>query len=199
MNFERPGHQYRRNKDGTVVHYWNPARVSKGIAASLPPIVRFRADIGHDEMARECQRLTSELRAGRTYVDVVQRKRQNISEHLFKMYRKRAGEIGKPFSLTETWIYEALIDGGDKCAISGVPFNYDPQPRGIKSHFKHPLRPSLDRIDNKDGYVSDNIRVVLHCVNIGINEWGLDNYIAVCKAVASYEHTDGKLLDASDW
>jgi hypothetical protein len=123
------------------------------------------------------------------------------------MYRKRAKLIGKPFGLTEEWILEGLRRASDKCQISGVPFNYDPQPRAIKKHFKHPLRPSLDRINNADGYVPGNVRLVLHCVNIGINEWGLDNYIAVCKAVAGHDRrgfadlssADGKLLVSTDW
>lgn len=29
MRTDRPGYQYRRNKDGTTVHYWNPKRAVK--------------------------------------------------------------------------------------------------------------------------------------------------------------------------
>jgi hypothetical protein len=48
------------------------------------------------------------------------------------------------------------------------------------------MRPSLDRIDNNGGYTHDNVRIVLHCVNIGINEWGVENYLYVCRAVANH-------------
>jgi hypothetical protein len=123
------------------------------------------------------------------------------------MYRKRAREIGKDFAITEEWIHEELRKSSDKCEISGIEFNYDPQPRGTKKYFKHPQRPSLDRIDNAKGYVPGNVRFVLHGVNIGINEWGLDHYIAVCKAVAGHDRrgfpdlssADGKLLVSTDW
>lgn len=207
MRFDRPGYQYRKNMNGSIIHYWNPARVSKGIDGALPPIVRFHDEIGDDEISKECQRLTSELRAGRPPIDVRERKRRNISEQLYKMYRKRAREIGKPFALTADFIGGELQRVSDKCEVSGVEFNYEPQPRATKPYFKHPLRPSLDRINNAAGYVPGNVRFVLHCVNIGINEWGLDNYIAVCKAVAAHERRgfpdlsteDGKLLVSTDW
>lgn len=206
MRSDRPGYQYRKNKDGSVAHYWNPARLRKYTTGGLPPIVRFRDGMSDDQIAQECRRLSSELKEGRSYVDVLGRKRRNISEHLYRMYQKRARDIGKPFNLSADWIHDSLRRLGDKCEISGIAFNYDPQPRKTKSHFKHPIRPSLDRIDNTGGYVPGNVRFVLHCVNIGINEWGLDNYIAVCAAVASHQRGDfpdltgqaGRLLVSTD-
>lgn len=207
MRSDRPGYQYRRNKDGRAVHYWNPKRISKGTTGALPPIYRFPDDISDDELASECQRLTFELRAERPFVDERARKRRNISEQLCRMYRKRARDIRKRFDLSPEWLHDQLKRLGDKCQISGIEFNYDPQPRATKRYFKHPLRPSLDRIDNADGYVPGNVRLVLHCVNIGLNEWGLDNYIAVCKAVAGHQRSafadltsdDGRLLISTDW
>lgn len=207
MRFDRPGYQYRRNKDGSVARYWNPARLRHLASAGIPPIVRFSDALSDEEVALECRRLTGELREGKPYVDVRQRKRQNISEQLCKMYRKRAREIGKPFGITSEWMQGRLKSLDDRCEISGIAFNYDPQPRKTKSHFKHPIRPSLDRIDNAGGYVPGNVRFVLHCVNIGINEWGLDNYIAVCAAVAGHQRQafpdlteqTGRLLESTDW
>jgi len=207
MRSDRPGYQYRRNKDGRVVHYWNPKRVGKGIPGGVPPIVRFPDDITDADLISECQRLTAELRAGHRFVDEKSRKRRNISEQLYKMYRKRARDIGKPFAISAQWLHSRLEAIGDRCEIGGIEFNYEPQPRATKKYFKHPLRPSLDRIDNDGGYVPGNVRVVLHCVNIGLNEWGLDNYVAVCKAVAAHQREafpdlsgpDGKLLVSTDW
>jgi hypothetical protein len=160
-----------------------------------------------EAIALACQQYTAELRQDRPTETERQRKRRNVSEHLFKIYRKRAAEIGKPCELSAEWICEKLRRLSDKCEISGIRFNYDPQPRKTKSHFKHPIRPSLDRIDNAGGYVPGNVRFVLHCVNIGINEWGLDNYIAVCAAVAGHQRQTfpdlteqtGRLLESTDW
>lgn len=32
----------------------------------------------------------------------------------------------------------------------------------------------------------DNIRIVLHSVNVAMNEWGLDYYLAVAKAAGDH-------------
>lgn len=44
---------------------------------------------------------------------------------------------------------------------------------------KHPLSPSLDRIDSQRGYEPGNVRFVCWAVNNGMNEWGLDTYLEV--------------------
>lgn len=187
MRYDRPGYVHRKNADGSIVRYWNPARVAKGRDIALPPTFRFPDEMTEEEVSAACRSLTRDLRGDVTYVNPTDRKRTNISEQLNRMYRKRAREIGKPFALTAVWIERRLKMSADRCEVSGVAFNYDPQPRQTNPYFKHPIRPSLDRIDNALGYTPDNIRVVLHCVNIAVNEWGLDNFVAVCHAVAAHD------------
>lgn len=206
MRRDRPGYQFRINRDGSVAHYWNPKRASKEFGGEAFRL-RLPDDLTDDEIAERCKSLTAELIGGRNVQSERDRKRRNIAEQLFKMYRKRAREIGKEFSITEEWLHGGLRDLSDRCEISDIEFNYDPQPRATKRYFKHPQRPSLDRIDNAKGYIPGNVRFVLHCVNIGINEWGLDNYVAVCKAVAAHKRSvfpdlsseEGKLLVSTDW
>ncbi|KQV43263.1 MULTISPECIES: hypothetical protein [unclassified Rhizobium] len=62
MRTDRPGYQYRDNKDGTRVHYWNPKRAVKGAPAALS-LVRLPDGLSDDALAEECQRRTSELKA----------------------------------------------------------------------------------------------------------------------------------------
>ncbi|MNU79254.1 hypothetical protein D3C71_688650 [compost metagenome] len=62
MRTDRPGYQCRPRKDGTPVHYWNPARAVKGSSKSLS-IIRLPDDWTDDQISAECQRLTTELRA----------------------------------------------------------------------------------------------------------------------------------------
>jgi hypothetical protein len=62
MRTDRPGYQYRRNKDGTTVHYWSPKRAVKGASPSLSTI-RLADDLSDEAIAKECQRLTDQLRA----------------------------------------------------------------------------------------------------------------------------------------
>ncbi|MQY48243.1 hypothetical protein GAO09_19600 [Rhizobiales bacterium RZME27] len=61
LRTDRPGYQYRANKDGTIVHYWNPRRAVKGCSPSLSTI-RLPDDSTDEQIAAECQRLTNQLR-----------------------------------------------------------------------------------------------------------------------------------------
>lgn len=62
MRTDRPGYQYRDNRDGTRVHYWNPKRAVKGSPAALS-VIRLPDGLTDDGIAAECQRRTNELKA----------------------------------------------------------------------------------------------------------------------------------------
>lgn len=62
MRTDRPGYQYRDNRDGTRAHYWNPKRAVKGAPAALSAI-RLPDGLTDDQIADECQRRTNELKA----------------------------------------------------------------------------------------------------------------------------------------
>ncbi len=61
MRNDRPGYQYRANKDGTRVHYWNPRRAVKGASSALS-IIRLPDGLTDEEISAECKRLTNQLR-----------------------------------------------------------------------------------------------------------------------------------------
>lgn len=62
MRTDRPGYQYRDNRDGSRAHYWNPKRAVKGAPAALSAI-RLDDGLSDDEITAECQRRTNELKA----------------------------------------------------------------------------------------------------------------------------------------
>lgn len=62
MRNDRPGYQYRDNKDGTRVHYWNPKRAVKGAPAALS-LIRLPDGLSDSQITEECQRRANELRA----------------------------------------------------------------------------------------------------------------------------------------
>lgn len=66
-----------------------------------------------------------------------------------------------------------------KCAVSGMKFV-------ITSKSRHP---SIDRIDNAKGYTKGNTRLVLWAVNVGLNDIGVEEYAAICAAVAEQNKT----------
>ncbi len=61
MRNDRPGYQYRDNKDGSRVHYWNPKRAIKG-APDFLATIRLDSALTDEEIASECRRRTEELR-----------------------------------------------------------------------------------------------------------------------------------------
>ena len=46
-----------------------------------------------------------------------------------------------------------------------------------------PFGPSLDRIVPELGYIPSNVRVVCLMVNLGINEWCLENFMTLVNAL----------------
>lgn len=95
---------------------------------------------------------------------------------LFNQARSRAKLGGKTFTLTEEDRdrIQAIIDAG-YCQVTAMPFNLE----GGKTWDS----PSLDRIDNSRGYESDNIRVVLYCLNVMANVWGPNKVVEIGKAI----------------
>ena len=61
MRTDRPGYQSRKNKDGTIIHYWSPKRAAKGVSPSLSTI-RLGDDLTDEQISAECRRLTDQLR-----------------------------------------------------------------------------------------------------------------------------------------
>lgn len=64
------------------------------------------------------------------------------------------------------------------CELTGLKFEFDQKP-GWK---RHPLGPSIDRIDPERGYEVDNCRLICLALNIAINEWGESVYRQVAEA-----------------
>lgn len=105
-----------------------------------------------------------------------------VARALLKNARYRAARRRVPCELSLGMIYRMLIAQQMRCAVSGLPF--DTGFNAARQHSRNPYSPSIDRLNNAKGYVPGNIRVVLTVVNYGINEWGLDAYVRVCRAVA---------------
>lgn len=68
---------------------------------------------------------------------------------------------------------QATIDVG-RCELSGVMLTLG-GPRCATT-------PSLDRIIPKFGYVSGNVRIVCHALNVGMGDWGEDQLRVVVSA-----------------
>ncbi len=103
--------------------------------------------------------------------------------------RYRAKEKGVEFGLTMEDIadLQTVIDLGT-CQLTGIPFNLN----GGKTWDS----PSLDRIDSARGYVRENVRVVLYCVNVMANIWGPNKILEIASAIRKERSTKSDRLQA---
>ena len=87
-----------------------------------------------------------------------------------KNAKARARAKGWKFELPDDWALRECQANGYRCSLTGVPFlsAFDGE-----TH-KRPYVPSIDRIDCKQGYTPDNVRLVIFAVNLMMAEWGED-------------------------
>lgn len=94
-------------------------------------------------------------------------------------HRQSAIKRSIPFQINSADIYALMSEADFRCAISGIPFSKKADLGGRMD----PWAPSVDRIENRHGYVKDNIRVVCVIANMAMNQWGYDALLRLSKAV----------------
>ena len=90
----------------------------------------------------------------------------------FNKFKKSAYRRGIEWNLSEGEMF-ANFDG--YCQMTGWPISIS----------YNESTASLDRIDSKSGYIVDNIQWVHTMVNMAKNKYGVNRFIAMCKAVAT--------------
>jgi hypothetical protein len=110
----------------------------------------------------------------------VDRWRMDAARDIHKVTKARASRRGLAYVLTAEGIADTLSALGDRCELTGLPIDYEK--KADSEWMRRPMAPSLDREDNRSGYEPWNLRIVCTCVNIAINEWGVDNFEQVCRA-----------------
>lgn len=98
--------------------------------------------------------------------------------YLWQRARRNAESKAIPFALTVGDV-RALIDATDgRCPMSGIAFDYSKSAARFR-----PWAPSLDRLTPALGYVAGNCRIVCAYINLAINEFGEDVFLAVARSV----------------
>ena len=129
------------------------------------------------KICKPCSRQKEKERAAarRTYKaeKAKEYRKKYRGRELLRMARQRAEKKGLSFTLEEAPIQD-VIDVG-VCELTGIPFSLD----GGKTWDS----PSIDRIDSSKGYTRNNVRVVLHCLNVMANVWGENKIIQIADAI----------------
>lgn len=95
----------------------------------------------------------------------------------YEAFKKSAITRGYSWSLTPEEINELYEKQGRKCALSGLPIGWS------AAGWSHSA--SIDRIDNNEGYYSDNIQLVHKKVNMMRGSLAVDDFVSLCAAVAN--------------
>lgn len=91
-----------------------------------------------------------------------------------------------PFELDEAYVLSLMHASRFRCPISGVPFTWSRD--AVLS--RGPWAPSIDRIENRQGYLKGNVRVVSLAANIAMNAWGYDVLLRLANGViANHFHS----------
>lgn len=93
---------------------------------------------------------------------------KHILKNSLKRIKKRAINNNLDFNLTYDYLYEKLILQDYKCAVTGIKFKMS---SGFGLKERSPWSISIDRIDNKKGYILENIRLVCLIYNLSKSSW----------------------------
>ena len=102
------------------------------------------------------------------------------AERILKGARKRARQKNLEINIDKSFLNELLKT--EKCALTGVPFDFTVW----EGKNTNPFAPSVDRIDSEKGYIKDNVRIVLFCVNSALNSYGLEFMVPIFKKLITY-------------
>lgn len=103
-----------------------------------------------------------------------------VAKWICDRHRVSAKERGIPFQIETFDVFCEMQRSNFRCAISGIPLSRRVGPNVAEPD---PWSASLDRIENRQGYVKDNFRVVCLAANIAMNRWGYDVLLFLARSM----------------
>jgi len=102
---------------------------------------------------------------------------ENRTAMLLHGARNRALKFDVPFDLIFDDVYPAIAAG--KCPKTGLSFDLAPHPELRR----HPLAPSIDRVDSSKGYVRGNVQIVCNWYNLAKQDLSESDVLDFCRRV----------------
>ena len=122
-------------------------------------------------LCTECQRLKSRqyYQKGDSEKRKLRQKKyrnREFSKTLILGAKRWSKERSQEFQIDEGWIHMKIREQNNKCFWFNNEFIFEFNER-------HPLKPSLDRLDRSKGYTRENTVVACYAANFGRNETGV--------------------------
>jgi len=80
------------------------------------------------------------------------------------------------------WIYKKILAG--RCEVTNIPFDLSAR---TTSHARNPMMPSLDRIDSKQPYLKDNVKLVVYMYNACKSQFAHEDVVSFCNQLVNNE------------
>jgi hypothetical protein len=96
---------------------------------------------------------------------------------LFISAKHGSKKRGIEFKLGAEWLAAQSLE---KCAATGIPFDFERPPDGLS---RHPWAPSIDRIDSSKGYVPGNVHFVCWAYNVAKHEFSVGVLLTLARAI----------------
>jgi hypothetical protein len=92
-------------------------------------------------------------------------------------HRAKARKVSFEINAADLVALASRADG--RCMVTGMPLIFSERGNGrpISAYTA-----SIDRIDNRQGYVRGNVRLVCYAMNVAFNHWGEDVFAVLAKA-----------------
>ena len=104
------------------------------------------------------------------------------TQYINKMYlsaKMGARTRNLEWNISKQDIVELFLKSNGRCALSGIPFSIEI----VGKRNRMPWWPSLDRIESREGYTPNNIRIVCYAVNVALWDFGDEVLIKIAKGV----------------
>lgn len=120
------------------------------------------------------------------YIDSIAEDKTQWVHRLFVSVQKRRNIVKRGCTLNKDQILRLLKRSCGRCEVTKIPFDTK---NNIGRTTLTPWRPSIDRINSKEGYHFANCRIVCLAVNMAMNKWGGEVMTIIGKAMLLKELT----------
>jgi hypothetical protein len=97
----------------------------------------------------------------------------------FAKNRAKTKELA--FNIDGEYMSKLWDEQKGKCSVSGIDLDLSKS----DLYSANPYSPSIDRIIPSKGYIKGNVRIVCYQVNVALSEYGEDQLLKMCRAIAS--------------